>query len=401
MRPLERLIIAMAVEFLSRVSRPPQQRTQVEASHLAFAFYGLGVTPVFKSQIDAPSELVASIQNVVRLASVDAVSTRIHGAQVWRMRFSRFSLIVALKNDLLTLSVSGSDPTAEWMQHLIEGPETVMDSISSQLSKLKRERGFTGANIGFLDVSAVGEALLSAEASPIKDSWTHFGFPALPQSPICASELKQVFTLLPRIEFGGLLSDDTKLSGRAIVSMAPWLADLLRASFVTAPSHVAPSSSTAELSIGLRLGPALAGLSSLFRVRKPIQCEALKPVEALLVRASASLSALNTRMPSFASRLDGFHVAFWTPEPSKKNTRQKVAVEALAAVRGDGVPGLVAWIKSLSPALNESLESTDGRPRLPPLHSRPTYLSEPVFRPGGRSVSASSAVGRSLMPLND
>ena len=45
MRPLERLIIAMAVEFTD-VSRP-QQRTQVEASHLAFAFYGLGVTPVF------------------------------------------------------------------------------------------------------------------------------------------------------------------------------------------------------------------------------------------------------------------------------------------------------------------------------------------------------------------
>ena len=51
------------------------------------------------------------------------------------MRFSRFSLIVALKNDLLMPSL-GSDPTAEWMQHLIEGPETVMDSISSQLSKL-------------------------------------------------------------------------------------------------------------------------------------------------------------------------------------------------------------------------------------------------------------------------
>ena len=50
MRPLERLIIAMAVEFLSRVSRPPQQRTQVEASHLAFAFYGLGVTPFSKAK---------------------------------------------------------------------------------------------------------------------------------------------------------------------------------------------------------------------------------------------------------------------------------------------------------------------------------------------------------------
>ena len=48
-----------------------------------------------------------------------------------------------------------------------------------------------------------------------------------------------------------------------------WLADLLRASFVNAPSHVAPSSSTAELSIGLRLGPALAGLSSLFRGGNP------------------------------------------------------------------------------------------------------------------------------------
>ena len=36
----------------------------------------------------------------------------------------------------------------------------------------------------------------------------------------CASELKQVFTLLPRIEFGGLLSDDTKLSGRARINGA-------------------------------------------------------------------------------------------------------------------------------------------------------------------------------------
>ena len=63
----------------------------------------------------------------------------------------------------------------------------------------------------------------------------------------------------------------------------------------------------------------------------------------------------------------------------KKNAQQDAGLEVLAAVRGDGVAGLVDWVRSLSPAFRESLKSADGRPRLLPLNSRPTYLSEPLY----------------------
>ena len=71
-------------------------------------------------------------------------------------------------------------------------------------------------------------------------------------------------------------------------------------------------------------------------------------------------------------------LALWTQTPSKKNAQQDAGLEVLAAVRGDGVAGLVDWVRSLSPAFRESLRAADGRPRLLPLNSRPTYLSEPL-----------------------
>ena len=78
--------------------------------------------------------------------------------------------------------------------------------LDSALGSNSRREDY-GANIGFLDVSAVGEALLSAEASPIRLVDTFWISSTATVSDL-RLELKQVFTLL-RIEFGGLLSDDT------------------------------------------------------------------------------------------------------------------------------------------------------------------------------------------------
>ena len=180
MKPLERLIVALAVEFLPRLSKPSSQGAPSDASQSAFALYGFGVAPVLKVRVNEPEELTAAIQNVVKLAALDAVSKRMHGAIVWRARFSRFSLIVALKSDLLTLSAAAAEPRAEWMQSLIDGPQNVADSIASQLPELRRDKGFTGTNIGFLKVKTIGTALLAAGANPIKDSWTGLGLPLLP-----------------------------------------------------------------------------------------------------------------------------------------------------------------------------------------------------------------------------
>ena len=379
MKPLERLIVALAVEFLPRLSQPSSQRAPSDASQSAFALYGLGVAPVLKVRVKEPEELTAAIQNVVKLAALDAVSERIHGAVVWRARFSRFSLIVALKRDLLTLSAASGEPRAEWMQSLIDGPQNVADSIASQLPELRREKGFTGTNIGFFKVKTIGTALLAAGANPIKDSWTGLGLPLLPAAAPCIAEFKRFFALLDRVEFGGVARDDTKLRGRAVATLTPWLAKLIGASLTTAPGHARPTSSTFELSLGLRPGKALRSILSRLQARPPFQCAALQSIERQLLSAGGILGALVARMPAYVQSLDGFHLALWTQTPSKKNAQQDAGLEVLAAVRGDGVAGLVDWVRSLSPAFRESLKSADGRPRLLPLNSRPTYLSEPLY----------------------
>lgn len=353
--------------------------------HGHFAWYGLGLSPVFRGQLKDPAKFKALVDRMAKAGEITlepgstgkvdyrrAAVPEVNLQMVFAHHDGQFA-IALLPADappgLLKLAVGADSPSAQ-------------DSVVSRLEQLADEQGYLAQGLGYLDTGRLLADLASGKDALLKamlaTSRSGKARAALTEfnGPGCQDDLKRIAARVPQISFGYTRFDAHQAAQRMNIELAPDITAAFDQVKSTLPG-LGKADSTAPVNVALALPlPAIRDFwmaQANAVASKPFTCKPLRGLNKAFTEIGQQMP--KTAIPPFGN-LRGLHVLVDQLQAPAKDGMPAVEARAVLALKDP--QSVLAMAKAMLQPLNQLDIKPDGRPVALP-ESLSQFTGEPVW----------------------
>ncbi len=357
------------------------------------AFYGLGVLPVIRIELDNEASFRAFVARVEARAGTDLPVYDFSGQSYWRIDVEDASIPMAVVDGQFVVGLVPADSLDSYLPHILQG-ERPQQSLaqSGKLDQLVNKFGFVGYGSGFVDVEQFTATLFGESEGTSREVWNSLAIPMPEISEICRSEITELVQRFPRIVFGYTEFTAQVMAQSIIVELAPDLAAEL-VELATAVPGLGVSRGMLAFGYGLDVAKAHTFLRSMAdnRAAAPYQCEELQGLNEV----ANNRDKLNAPLPPFVGNLKGLNLVVSEITLPEGGMGLPTGVRARAVVSVENAPSLYGMAAMMQPALAEITLQPDGVPVALPAGIIPPVVEEPYLAMTDDAISASVGAGES------
>ena len=342
------------------------------------AFYGIGMLPVLRVQLDDADRFDAKIAEVAANSDVEMQSGEVGGEAYQYAGDADARIVVATIDDFGVVAIVPSALSDQQLQAVLgidEPSESVADS--GALEQLAERYGFGPYALGYIDIAGLFNIFLDPAEGINAELLSMMDYDASDLSAACRDEFRQASLVVPRLASGYTTVSTSSMSSNTIFEVRNDLATSLMTLSAPVPGMGVDHGGFGSFGMSLDLVAARefyeARLDALDT--DPFECEHFAGLQAGLEQGRA---ALNQPLPpivygfkgfvAVVDTIDGFDIA---------NQRPPEDVEARILLANDNAAGLLAMGAMFSP----QLASLDLEP-----NGEPVPLDVPPFTDGFKAA---------------
>lgn len=331
-------------------------------------FYGLGLTPVVRIELDQPQAFAQTVARIEQQAGKPLPRAQIDGTQYWYLTLgdSSLRLVMAVIDSSLVVSIA-PDPSPDAAMRTLLGLDRPQQSLrdAAALDAVITDYDLHSGIAGYIDSAALLHAITGALSAPDRALLAAIGT-SLPQpSAQCGTEFAQLAEAMPRLIVGYSQISEHQITGRSVLQLRSDIANTLLPLRAPMPGLDAVDEDTVfdfGLSINLQQLPAV--VSSLVKgtEQAPWQCPHLSSLNAI-----ARLIKTQSTNPALLGSAAMAHSVFVALNQAQWPDGAVIPEFSGALVVGSDNPASVFGIaRSMLPALGTVKLKNDGRPTLLP-----------------------------------
>lgn len=327
------------------------------------AFYGVGMLPVLRVQLDDADRFDAKIAEVAANSDVEMQSADVGGEAYRYAGDADARIVVATIDDFGVVAIVPSALSDEQLQVVLgidEPSESVADS--GALEQLAERYGFGPYALGYIDIAGLFNIFLDPAEGINAELLSMMDYDASDLSAACRDEFRQASLVVPRLASGYTTVSTSTMSSNTIFEVRNDLATSLMTLSAPVPGMGVDHGGFGSFGMSLDLVAARefyeARLDAL--ETDPFECEHFAALQAGLEQGRA---ALNQPLPpivygfkgfvAVVDTIDGFDIA---------NQRPPEDVEARILLANDNAAGLLAMGAMFSPQLASLELEPNGEP---------------------------------------
>jgi hypothetical protein len=353
-----------------------------------YAFYGIGLVPVMRIELDKPDNLRATIGRVETTSGSKMGTGKVGGLDYWYIDGSewgaksdkappfRFLLAISGKQAIATVApAKATDADLRILLGLDKPAKSLADS--GDLAALNKRMGYTNYGSGYFD-SARLVAVLKAPATPLENSFlAAMGEKEKPKvDATCAKEYDELAAAWPGVNFGVSELNPQHVDVRGVLQTRADIAKDLMTLRAAMPGMDAAKDSFFHfgLSMDLTKLPDLATKYADATAKSPWQCDKLVGLNKTM--DDSKTKANNPMVIGYAPKFHGLHVIVDKLELKDDSPMPDIA--ALVVIGSNDPNSLLAMAGSFMPDIAKAGLKSDGAPKpMPPLPMLPP--NTPVF----------------------
>lgn len=348
-----------------------------------FAFYGIGLVPVFRVELADEAKFRAFIGRVTAAAGEPSTEAKLGDASWWRVGPAGEKLmgLVAIHDGdvVAALAPVGADEKVLKALIGIDAPSAAIDA--SALESINDAGGYLPYGSGYVDTVELAERMLDpkALAAGIEGAFLGaLGYPAeTPPDAVCRAEMIGIAKNFPRATFGYTAFEPKRMEQRLTVELAPELAKDVMGFAAPVPGLGGANDGVLVdfgVSLDLAKVAAFATRQAQAVAATPYQCAELQALNASFKSADEQLS--NPMVMASAPVISGFRAALTrfarkdalaVPEMSGKLVVASQNPQALVGLARTAMPQL-AELKLAPGAAPVALPAALAPEGTPPTH---------------------------------
>ena len=286
-----------------------------------YAFYGMGVFPVMRFELNDAQELRNAIGRIEAKMGTQIPVRTFNGIDYWHVAGDGddrpMGMYIAILDQQLVMSVFPVGAEDSLLAPLLgqELPAVSMASTNS-LTALNIEKGYTGYGSGILDFQKISEEIFNESSSTRMYLGAEMATQIAALEPVCVAEIKSMVAKAPRMTAGATRFTADEISTRYDLELESTLAGGL-AMLVTDTPVAEEGDHLLSASLAIQVGKlrnfVLEQANKI--VATPYQCEMLRELNQ---NAGELVTQLNIPMPPMVNNLNGLRVRMDDFDPSKE-----------------------------------------------------------------------------------
>ena len=281
-----------------------------------FVFYTIGASLALRLELADGNKLSALIQRLETAVGKQATQSKIGTVSYFVGGDGDVTAVAAVVGNELIAGIMPTKAKQEILPVLL-GKELEKNlAITGGLHKLVAKYGFQGLGTGYVDFERISQ-IFSGKGFLV-NTFQHVGLDPTDLEPACRSEIAQLAAKFPRIVAGYEHLDDKKLTGLAVLEVAPKeLTEIagLRGQ-IPGLEQVRTQSSMVSLAINIDVGKWISWIEKLGKKisQDPYKCSSLRSWnEGAREIAEASTSAISAVVSQFRGGMAILNTITWQP----------------------------------------------------------------------------------------
>ena len=219
------------------------------ATEPRFAFYGVGLSPVLRFELDSGKALKQAIARIEANAGARIPTRTKDGIEYYAIENPDLSIAVAIRDKELVAGFTFSGRLDDLLPYVL-GTRKPKKSMADggRLKKLASEYGFAGYGLGYVDAVRIGELVVKEAGSEMPSG--------------CAGHIESTLQKVPRVVFGYDEVTAKSTSMTAMVEMTPAVAKKIKTLRASVPGVSTEFSTTPLFAVAgafdLKAGVAIA-----------------------------------------------------------------------------------------------------------------------------------------------
>ncbi len=359
------LLRTIAGEFDGRTIQQVMQREGFDPNGLS-AIYGVGMSPVVRSQLADPAAFNALIGRLEKAWGKPMDTASIDGTSYRQMVFGNkipLRFVVAIEHKQAVMALLPADADTALLRSAL-GLDKPKNSVlsSGKLARIADANGYKPYSLGYIDWSQ-WPALVAGEKDPMVKTLLSLAPEAANKLPAsCQPDLARIAARMPMISFGTTGISDSRLGYRVNIDLA---ADITKAfGDIDIKLPGLGSNDGAPLDIALALPVKefrtfwMAQAEAV--AAKPFTCPALAPLNPSFAKLHTNL--IKTAMPP-VNDLRGIRVALDSLElPNQGASVSRPMISGRVLIASDNPQGLLAMAQLAAAPLRDLKIADNGKP---------------------------------------
>lgn len=291
-----------------------------------FAFYGMGVFPVMRLEVDDAQELRNAIGRIEAKMGTQIPVMSFNGIDYWRVVDDGddrpMGMYIAILDQQLVMSAFPVGAEDNLLASLLgqELPAVSMASTNT-LAVLNSEKGYTGYGSGVLDLQKISDEIFNENSTTRMYLGPEVTAHLAAFDAVCVAEIKSMVAKAPRMTAGATRFTADEISTRYDLELDSTLAGGL--AMLVSDTPVAEEgdyllSASLAIKVGKLRNFVLEKVNSI--IATPYQCEMLQELNQ---NAGELVTQLNIPMPPMVNNLNGIRVRMDDFDPSEEITQGK------------------------------------------------------------------------------
>ncbi len=344
------------------------------------AFYGIGLVPVLRLELDKPDNLRATI------GRIETKSTKLDTAKVGNLTYwvirgdsdkAKLEGVIAISGKQLVATIAPAKASDADLKTLfgIDKPAKSLAS-SGDLQAMNKKMNYLSYGSGYFD-SAKLVAELKAAPTPLETSFlTAIGEKKPQIDPVCAGEYDHLAATWPRASFGYSDLSAKHMALRAVIEARPDIAKDLMSLRAPMPGLDAAKTALVDFGFSVNLAklPDLATKYAEAVSKSPWKCPNLVGLNDSAEKAKTTLT--NPGFAGYTGMFHGLHVI--ADKVEVKDDKPIPDIAAVAVIGSDNPTSILAMAGNFLPGLANIGLKPDGTPKaLPAMPNLP--IQAPIF----------------------
>ncbi len=211
--PGQKFALGLAREFRGNLSAAGLKKAFGISADKRWAFYGVGIVPVFRLELADGKALTGTIDRISKESGFTLPTGNAGGKSYYRFEDGNVLIVAAVLDDQVVVS-GGPKPLVEQALPLIVGDQKPQPSMADggALKEVTARHGFASYGSGFVDSAKVLKVLMMADL--MKSATGGGGMP-----DTCKPQLEMLSKKFPRVAFGYDEVSPTRAAMRLVLEM--------------------------------------------------------------------------------------------------------------------------------------------------------------------------------------
>ena len=345
-----------------------------------FAFYGIGIVPVFRVELAKPDNLRATIGRIETQSGSKLGTGKVGGLDYWIVGGEnpegKINLVFAISGKQLVATIAPAKASEADLRTLfgLDKPKKSL-ADSGDLTTLNKKMNYLSYGSGYFD-SAKLVAELKAPPTPLETSFlTATGQHKPAVDAVCSAEYDQIAAAWPGASFGYSELSLQHMSLRAVLETRADIATDLKTLRAPMPGLAAAQDALADFGFSANLAklPDVASKYADAAAKSPWKCESLAGLNTSMAQSKTTLT--NPGFAGYAPMFHGFHAI--VDKLDMKDGQPIPDVAGVVAIGSDNPAGLLGLASSLPGMADLGLKPDGVAKPLPPMPNLP--INAPMF----------------------